>query len=103
MKIPKNINVFGEKWTARIVKTMERNTRGLALPDKKEILILKSENHAEQVQTFLHEFGHAVSFRVGLDQMVTYSIDQEELHVEAFATAILENKELIIDLLKSLK
>ena len=96
--LPNSITVFGAD--IKITESLnlyygEIKVDGLFNLLNKEILIEKALPKEEKLQTFIHELGHALLWRVGMGQ-AGISVEIEELIVENFATMITEMFNLTI-------
>ena len=93
MKIPKTITVYGKKYKIKRMKNMkdEKGNDLLGLHESDKALIsIDSELKGEQlIKVFMHELGHAVQDRVGVDQC-EISSDLQEIIVESMATFLSE-------------
>lgn len=96
-----SIIVFGSEFKIVIKKDFAKQTgyAGLFCPTEKTITIDAGLKGDDLQQTILHEILHAVFYRVGLCQ-AKISVDAQEMIVENFATAIIENKKFMKNLLK---
>ena len=88
MTLPKTLNIFGVKFKIKLA-TLDGY---LGMCDRRTniIWIEKNQTDKEKLHTLIHEVGHAVYGRVGLTQAVSPEV--EEILVESFATALIENK-----------
>ena len=89
MKVPKFLNIFGAK-IKLIVCDLGFGIAGQYEPAKKVITI--SPNHEtdnEFIHSVLHECGHALFYRVSINQAVSY--ETHEFIVNNYATMLLEN------------
>lgn len=91
-KFPDSLQVFGAE-----IKIIERadlmfgeeKVDGLFIPDTKIIMIEKSLPKEEKIQTLIHELGHAVIWRVSINQS-GLSPELEEVIVDTYATMMTE-------------
>jgi Zn-dependent peptidase ImmA (M78 family) len=83
-------NVFGMKINVKLSDLRRENIAGFFSPTHNEIQICKSLKKTDKEQTLMHEFLHAVFYRMGIIQS-KMPIELEEIIVENFATAITEN------------
>jgi len=86
------LDIFGQEVQVIFEKNFSKQTgwAGLYCNEAKTITIDKDIKGEELAQVLLHEFFHAVFFRVGLMQ-AKVSTDAHELIVENFATSFIEN------------
>jgi Zn-dependent peptidase ImmA (M78 family) len=86
------LNIFGQEVLVIFKQDFSKQTgwAGLYCHDTKTITVDKELKGEELAQTLLHEFFHAVFFRVGLMQ-AKVSKDAHEMIVENFATSFIEN------------
>lgn len=89
MKLPKSIKVFGETYKIKVIKEKDPVNLGLCDFQKKIILVHDRQSSKEIMHTLIHEVGHAVFNRIGLNQSISH--DLEEVIVDSIATAISEN------------
>lgn len=91
MKLPKYLDVFGQKVPVKEEKT--EDWMGYFCFQKPQISIMAGLSTEEKTVTLLHELGHAVQHRTGLTEG---DIDDNvlEIWVENMANAIHENFEL---------
>jgi len=83
----KKFNIFG--WSVPVLcMVIDENLHGFFDSAKKEIVMHK--NADEKFHTMMHEFGHAVWFRTGMNQ-TGIPISMQEIIVENFASAFVEN------------
>ena len=92
MTLPKSLIIFGLKFKVKV--TALNGLLGLCDRSTNTIYIEAAQTSEEKWHTLLHEIGHAVFGRVGLVQSISPEI--EEVIVENFATAIIENNLLTI-------
>lgn len=90
MKLPKFLNIFGLKVKLVISLKMSSNIAGLYEPDK-QIISLNSihDSDMELLHTLLHECGHAMFYRVSIQQAVSWEV--HEFIVNNYSTMLLEN------------
>jgi len=91
-KFPSSIDVFGA--TIEIIERKyltfgEDKVDGLFIPDQKVILIEKTLSKEDKIQTLIHELGHAVIWRVSINQS-GLSPELEEVIVDTYATMLTE-------------
>lgn len=90
MKLPKYFNIFGQKvWI--VIKHLG-NAAGMYEHGQKKKLIYLSPEHEtddELLDTVLHECGHALFYRVSINQGVPYEV--HEFIVSNYATMLREN------------
>lgn len=88
MKWPKFFDVFGQKTAVKFIE----------MPDKyaaqydivlKEIAVNKNHTEDDVMHSILHELGHALFFRVSINQSVSYEV--HEFIVNNYATMLREN------------
>lgn len=91
MKI-KSINVLGQKIKV-VIKKIDRNYLGLFYADHNLIEISDEAKGDKLVETLVHEIGHAIFKRSGLDQ-ASISHDAQEIICEQFSKVICENFKL---------
>ena len=92
MKLPKIWNIFGLKIKLKIAH-FETNIAGQYEPSKKLITLnAQHETDQELMHTLLHELGHAMFYRVSINQAVSY--ETHEYIVNNYATMLLENFEI---------
>lgn len=94
MKLPKTLNIFGEIVKVGFGKLKKTHSADYD-PHKKKITIARDYvNDRELLHTLLHEAGHAMFFRVSIDQSVSYEV--HEFIVNNYATMLLDNFEIKI-------
>lgn len=89
MRLPKSRMIFGQKWSIH-KSELHDSTAGLCDKGSGEIHI--NDRIKEDVQimaTLLHEMGHGMFHRIGLEQAISHEL--EEIITESFATMIIEN------------
>ena len=93
MKIPNSIMVFGREYTVKRVKQLKDDDgRPLSGFHEYEAALISLDSElkgSDLVQTFLHELGHAVQQRCGINQ-AAISDDLTEVIVDSMATFIEE-------------
>lgn len=94
MRKPFFINVFGMRIKVVYDHIRSIRTAGLWLTEKKVILIDSGLSKDYQDQVLVHEIGHAVFSRVGIEQAKIHK-DVEDIIVDNIATAITENFHLV--------
>lgn len=89
MKVPKFLNIFGVK-IRLIVCDLGFGLAAQYEPAKKLITISPNqETDYEFIHSVLHECGHALFYRVSINQAVSY--ETHEFIVNNYATMLLEN------------
>jgi Zn-dependent peptidase ImmA (M78 family) len=93
MKLPKFFNVFGIKVKLKISDKLPINVAAQYEPSK-EVITLNAihDSDNELLHSILHECGHALFYRVSIQQAVSW--ETHEFIVNNFATMILENFEV---------
>lgn len=93
MKIPRFLNIFGSKVRLLVSLKMSQNMAGMYDPDK-EIIYLNANHDTDRelLHTLLHEAGHALFYRVSIQQAVSWEI--HEFIVNNYSTMLLENFEI---------
>lgn len=86
--------VYGRPVSVKIVENLiddltGRTLAGVYYHDNGSILINGSLSRDEQCKTILHELGHALMYRIGLNQ-TSISEDNHEIIVEAFSNFMFE-------------
>ena len=103
MRLPKKLSIFGQTWQVveqhKIPSDDDKELAGLACKESKTIHIEKLQDVEAKLHTLIHEVGHAMFARVGLNQ-TEISSDIEEVIVENFATVMCENFDIKIKLPK---
>jgi Zn-dependent peptidase ImmA (M78 family) len=93
MKLPRVLNIFGLKVKLLVSLKIPPNIAGQYDHDKKLIsLNHMHESDRELLHTLLHECGHAMFYRVSIQQAVSWEV--HEFIVNNFATMLLENFEI---------
>jgi hypothetical protein len=90
MKLPKWLKIFGLKVKLIVSNKLPLNVAGQYEPDK--LIITLNEMHEtdrELLHTLLHECGHAMFYRVSINQAISYEV--HEFIVNNYATMLLEN------------
>lgn len=91
MKLPKSFNVFGKKIRVKS-GDLGPNYQGMFYPGK-DLIVISNDTLPEEInRVLIHEFFHSVITRCSLDQVVSYP--SEELLVDMFTKALLENFEI---------
>lgn len=90
IKFPKFLKIFGLKVKLIISDKLPINVAGQYEPDK-TIITLNAlhETDKELLHTLLHECGHAMFYRVSINQAISYEV--HEFIVNNYATMLLEN------------
>lgn len=90
-KWPRFFDVFGQKTPLKFV---EMDNRFAAQYDitTKEISVNKNHQDDDVMHSVLHELGHALFFRVSINQSVSYEV--HEFIVNNYATMLRENFDL---------
>jgi len=91
MKIPKSVNVLGEKYKVKILDEIPDHPYAVGLCDynAREITLLKSLKGKDKLATFLHEVNHATLWESGAGQ--TLSRDLTEVIVDTLAKVYVKN------------
>ena len=90
MKLPKVMHVFGAKIKLRVNAKLPNHIAAQYEPLKDMISL--SENHdsdQELLHSLIHEMGHALFYRVSINQAVSF--ETHEFIVNNMATMLLEN------------
>lgn len=90
----KKLNVFGNSIKVIVAEIEDPELAGYYDPVANTVTI--SKDCQDKFQTYLHEFFHIVWNRIGLNQTQINS-DLQEIIVDSFATALLENFKQIKD------
>lgn len=85
-------NIFGLKIEVSTANLENKELAGYYDPVKNEIVI--SDEYEGKFHTLIHELGHVVWNRLGINQ-TQVPLDIQEIVVEGFATAFIENFEQI--------
>lgn len=89
MKFPKKFNIFGMA-VKLIIRLMPESIAGTYDHRAKTITINElQETDEELLHTVLHECGHALFYRVSINQGVSFEV--HEFIVNNYATMLLEN------------
>lgn len=88
MKLPESVVILGRRWKLSI-KELPDEDAGECDKHLGHIYIAKGMSEKQFDHTVIHEMGHALINRMGLDQVL--SSDIEEIVTESFATFFLEN------------
>jgi Zn-dependent peptidase ImmA (M78 family) len=89
MRFPKSFDIFGMK-VKIVFSSLMNHVAGLYDPDKKVMTINEAhETDHELLHTVLHECGHALFFRVSINQAISF--ETHEYIVNNYATMLLEN------------
>ena len=90
MKLPKSLNIFGIKVKLKIDEKLPFNIAAQYEPGKETIsLNALHETDKELLHSLLHECGHALFYRVSIQQAVSFEV--HEFIVNNYATMLLEN------------
>jgi Zn-dependent peptidase ImmA (M78 family) len=90
IKFPKFLKIFGLKVKLLISNKMPLNVAGQYEPDKCVITLNSMhETDKELLHTLLHECGHAMFYRVSINQAISFEV--HEFIVNNYATMLLEN------------
>ena len=89
---PQVVNIFGKTYKIQY-KEMEEDLYGECKNDEFLIEIDRNQTGEKLIHTLLHEYFHAVIYRVGLKQVLSH--DVEEMICENFATFLCDNKLVI--------
>lgn len=90
MRLPKFLNIFGLKVKLIVSLKIAPNIAGQYEPDKQIISINAAhETDKELLHTLLHECGHAMFYRVSIQQAVSWEV--HEFIVNNYSTMLLEN------------
>jgi hypothetical protein len=93
MKLPKHINIFGQKVKLKIDDKLPINVAAQYDPSKFIISLNPiHETDEELLHSLLHEAGHSLFYRVSIQQAVSFEV--HEFIVNNFATMLLENFEI---------
>lgn len=93
MKLPKHMNVFGQKVKLKIDESLPLNVAAQYDVSKNQISLSSiHETDDELLHSLLHEAGHALFYRVSIQQAVSFEV--HEFIVNNFATMLLENFEI---------
>jgi len=93
------LNIFGKVVVISIEK-MTDDCAGCFEPSTYKIKL--DSGYDEKLSTFWHEFFHAVFFRIGMHQ-TDMSKDTQEILVENFSVAVVENLDALIKISKKLE
>lgn len=93
IKLPKFLLIFGLKVKVKLAP-IQGNIAGTYQPYK-EVITLNDqhENDKELMHTLLHEAGHAMFYRVSINQAVSF--ETHEYIVNNYATMLLENFDIV--------
>lgn len=90
MKLPRFLNIFGLKVKLVVSMKIPPNIDGQYEYDKKVISLNHlHESDKELLHTLLHECGHAMFYRVSIQQAVSWEV--HEFIVNNYSTMLLEN------------
>ena len=93
MKLPKYLNVFGIKIKLKIDEKLPMTVAAQYDPGKETIsLNAMHDTDKELLHSLLHEAGHALFYRVSIQQAVSFEV--HEFIVNNYATMLLENFEV---------
>ncbi len=93
MKLPKFFNVFGIKVKLKVSDKLPMNVAAQYEPAKETITLSAiHDTDKELLHSLLHEAGHAMFYRVSIQQAVSFEI--HEFIVNNYATMLLENFEI---------
>ena len=92
MKLKTKYDVFGKVYKIKR-EDLGPHYHGVCSPDTSTIVIDKNDKNAILQSTFLHEIGHAIFHRVGLNQTIPSEV--EEIIVENISNWITENFRLV--------
>lgn len=93
MKLPKFLNIFGLKVKLKVDSKMPLNIAGEYSPQKETITLNPvHDSDKELLHTLLHECGHAMFFRVSINQAISFEV--HEFIVNNYSTMLLENFEI---------
>ena len=92
MLLPKSVKIFGRKF--KIVEKALGGYLGLCDRETSTLFIEVAQSEREKCHTLIHEIGHAVIGRVGINQAIP--LELEEVIVDAVATALVENFDIYI-------
>lgn len=90
MKLPKLLNIFGSKVKLKVSDKFPPNVAAQYEPSKETITLnIIHDTDKELLHSLLHEAGHAMFYRVSIQQAVSWEV--HEFIVNNFATMLLEN------------
>ena len=90
MKLPKFLNIFGQKIKLKLDKKLPPHIAGQYDYTKSTISInALQESDKEFMHTLIHECGHALFYRVSINQAISFEV--HEYIVNNMATMLLEN------------
>lgn len=93
MKLPKFLNVFGQKVKLKIDDSLPFNVAAQYDIVKNQIALNTiHDTDDELLHSLLHEAGHALFYRVSIQQAVSFEV--HEFIVNNYATMLLENFEV---------
>ena len=93
MKLPKFLNVFGQKVKLKIDDNLPLNIAAQYDINKVQISLNSiHETDDELLHSLLHECGHALFYRVSIQQAVSFEV--HEFIVNNYATMLLEHFEI---------
>lgn len=96
----RSLNIFGRKIKVRMANLDHLGLDGYYDPEKYEIVI--GDNCDDLNSSIIHECLHAIWDRLGLNQ-TDIPLNVQELIVEGFANALVENEKEIESIKKALK
>lgn len=78
MKIPKSVNIMGDKYNVKLVNEMNiiPGALGVCDPETKTIYLMKTLKKDQMSVTFIHEIVHAVIVSGGLHQVIGDAVEE---------------------------